>query len=546
VLTGETGAGKSIVIDALLLITGARAQPDLIRTGADAATVEAVFDLAPDDPAQALLDAAGLASDERQVVVRRELARSGRHRAFVNDSPVTLALLQRLGASLIELHGQHEHQQLADVARQLDLLDRFAGAEDQRARVAAAAAEWDEAAARLEALRAEAREQARQEDLWRFQAQEIDAVAPRDGEEEELRAERRRLAHAERLAEALQEASHILYDDPDAAVARTARAIHLLRDLVAVDAEFGRPADELESARLHLEDAVERVRALRRLAETDPARLEAVEARLDAMTRLTRKYGSSLAEVRAYREEIGGRLDRLARHDEIAAQLEAALTGLRATAERHGVDLGARREEGAARLERQVQKEIRGLGMDHGRFRAALRRAPAAPGELSGGTGGWRIGPRGMETAEFLFSANPGEELRPLAKVASGGELSRTALAVKVVLAAADDTPVLVFDEVDAGIGGRVAEVVGAKLAATARGRQVLCVTHLAPIAAHADHHVLVAKRVARGATRTTARLLEGADRIEELARMLGGERITETTRRHARELYAGARPAAR
>jgi DNA repair protein RecN (Recombination protein N) len=329
-------------------------------------------------------------------------------------------------------------------------------------------------------------------------------------------------------------------------VARTARAIHLLRDLVAVDAEFGRPADELEAARLHLEDAVERVRALRRLAEADPGRLEAVEARLDAIARLTRKYGSSVAEVRAYREEIGGRLDRLARHDEIAAELEAALARLQAAAERHAAELGARREEGATRLERLVQKEIRGLGMDHGRFRAALRRAPAAAGELAGGSGGWRIGPRGMETAELLFSANPGEELRPLAKVASGGELSRTALAVKVVLAAADDTPVLVFDEVDAGIGGRVAEVVGTKHAATARGRQVLCVTHLAPIAAHADHHVLVTKRVARGATRTTARLLEGAERVEELARMLGGERITDTTRRHARELLAGARGAAR
>jgi DNA repair protein RecN (Recombination protein N) len=480
-------------------------------------------------------------------VIRRELARSGRHRAFVNDSAVTLGLLQRLGTALIELHGQHEHQQLADAARQLDLLDRFAGAEADRARVAAAAADWAQAAQRREALRAEAREQARQEDLWRFQAQEIDAVDPREGEEDELRTERRRLAHAERLAAALREASQVLYDDPDAAVARTARAIYLLRDLVAVDAEFGRPADELEAARLHLEDAVERVRALRRLAEADPARLEAVEARLDAIARLTRKYGSTVAEVRAYRAEIGGRIDRLARHDEIAAELEAALSRLQAVAERHAVELGGRRDEAAARLERLVQKEIRGLGMDHGRFRAALRRAPATAGELAAaGAGGWRIGPRGMETAELLFSANPGEELRPLAKVASGGELSRTALAVKVVLAAADDTPVLVFDEVDAGIGGRVAEVVGAKLAATARGRQVLCVTHLAPIAAHADHHVLVAKRVARGATRTTARLLEGAERVEELARMLGGERITDTTRRHARELFAGARPAAR
>jgi DNA repair protein RecN (Recombination protein N) len=542
VLTGETGAGKSIVVDALLLITGARAQPDWIRTGADTALVEAVFEIDPAGPVAALLDEAGHHPGDGQLVVKRELARSGRHRAFVNDGAATVGLLERLGELLVELHGQHEHQRLMEPARQLWLLDRFAEADDRRERVAALVRKWEEARAALARLQGEMREGARQEDLYRFQLTEIDDLRLRDGEEEELRAERSRLQHAERIVAGLQETVGILYEEPQSATARLSRAATLLRDLSRYEPDAAAPIEAIEGAQAYLEDVVGRARALRDRAVFDPDRLEQIDARLDAIVKLKRKYGDSVAAILAHRQEVAAALDRITRHDAIAEEMEGAVAEAAAAAGTEAGALSAARTRAAERLERLVQKEIRGLGMEHGRFRVALRREPAAAGELAAGPEGWRVGPRGAESVELLLSANPGEDLRPLAKVVSGGELSRVMLAAKTVLAAADDVPVLVFDEVDAGIGGRVADVVGQKLAASAAGRQVLCVTHLAPIAAYAGQHLLVEKRVARGATRTTVTRLPAAARVDELARMLGGERVTEASRRHARELLRDAR----
>ncbi|HWN15393.1 MAG TPA: DNA repair protein RecN [Candidatus Dormibacteraeota bacterium] len=542
VLTGETGAGKSIVVDALLLITGARAQLDWIRTGADTALVEAVFEIDPAGPVAALLDEAGHHPGDGQLVIKRELARSGRHRAFVNDGAATVGLLERLGELLVELHGQHEHQRLMEPARQLLLLDRFAEALDRRERVGALVRTWEEARAALDRLRSEMREGARQEDLYRFQLAEIDDVRLKDGEEEELRAERSRLQHAERIAAGLQETVDLLYEEPQSATTRLSRAATLLRDLSRYEPDAAASIEAIEGAQAYLEDVVGRARALRDRAVFDPERLEQIDARLDAIVKLKRKYGDSVAAILAHRQEVATALDRITRHDAIAEEMERGVAAAAAAAGAEAAALSQARTRGAERLERLIQKEIRGLGMEHGRFRVALRREPAAVGELAAGPDGWRVGPRGAESAELLLSANPGEDLRPLAKVVSGGELSRVMLAAKTVLAAADDVPVLVFDEVDAGIGGRVADVVGQKLAASAAGRQVLCVTHLAPIAAYAGQHLLVEKRVARGATRTTVTLLPAAARVDELARMLGGERVTEASRRHARELLRGAR----
>jgi DNA repair protein RecN (Recombination protein N) len=540
VLTGETGAGKSIVVDALLLITGARAQPDWIRTGTETAVVSAVFDIDPAGPVAALLDEAGHRAGDGELVIKRELARSGRHRAFVNDQAATVGLLERLGEALVELHGQHEHQRLMEPARQLLLLDRFAEAEDRRERVGGLVRAWEEARGALQRLREEMREGARQEDLYRFQLSEIDAVKLRDGEEDELRAERSRLQHAERIVAGLQETVGLLYEDPQSVAARLARAAALLRDISRYEPDAAAPIEAIEGAQAYLEDVVGRARALRDRAVFDPERLEQIDGRLDAIVKLKRKYGESVAEILAHREEVAAALDRITRHDAIAEEMERAVAAAAAAAGAEAAALSQARARGAERLERLIQKEIRGLGMEHGRFRVALRREAAAPGELGAGAEGWRVGPRGAETAELLLSANPGEDLRPLAKVVSGGELSRVMLAAKTVLAAADDVPVLVFDEVDAGIGGRVADVVGQKLRASAAGRQVLCVTHLAPIAAYAGHHLLVQKHVARGATRTSVTALAAAARVDELARMLGGERVTEASRRHARELLRG------
>ncbi len=541
VLTGETGAGKSIVIDALLLIAGTRAQPDLIRTGADTAVVEATFALPGAGPATALLEEAGHRLTEGQLVIRRELTRSGRHRVFVNDSAATVGLLERLGEVLFELHGQHEHQRLMEPARQLTLLDRFGECEEPARRVADLVREWQEAQAELGRLREGVRAEARQEELDRFQLSEIDSAQIKDGEEEELRAERRRLQHAEKIAAGLREVMALLYDDADAAAARLERAASILGELSAADPEAAAPAEHLDGATAHVEEAVGRVRTLRDRVVFDPERAEEIEGRLDAIARLKRKYGDTVAAIWQHRQELAERLERLGRHDEVEAELSRRVEALAGQVDEAAGTLAGLRGDAALRLERGIQRELRGLGMEHARFRVALSRAMAGPGELGCGPERWRVGLRGADTAEFLLSANPGEEVRPLAKVVSGGELSRTMLAVKTVLAAADDVPTMVFDEVDAGIGGRVADAVADKLRQTAAGRQVLCVTHLAPIAARADHHLVVEKRIGRSATRTSVRHLDGPSRIDELARMLAGERITEVTRRHARELFHAA-----
>ncbi len=542
VLTGETGAGKSIVIDALLLVRGARVQADLIRTGAETASVEAVFEVPPSGPVAAVLDEAGHAPADGQLVIKRELSRSGRHRVFVNDSAATVGLLERLGDVLVEIHGQHEHQRLMEPARQLDLLDRFADCEEARLRLGERWRQWDTARSDLARIRDEAREGARKEELYRWELSEIDAVQLRDGEEDELRGERRRLQNAERIYAGLQEVMDLLQEDAQAAGARLGRAASLLRDLSRFDPDVGAPIEALEGAQAYVEDAVARARALRDRAVMDPDRLRFVDERLDAISGIKRKYGETSAAVSAYREEIARALDRIERHDAIVEETQAEVARASEAASRQGRELSETRAEAAPRLERLIQRELRTLGMDHARFRVALRREVAGAEDLASGPDGWRLGARGAESAEFLLSANPGEELKPLAKVVSGGELSRTMLAIKTILAASEDVPSMVFDEVDAGIGGRVADAVGHKLRQTAAGRQVLCVTHLAPIAAYAEHHLLVDKRVAKGATKTTVTALDTGGQVEEIARMLGGERITDASRRHARELLKAAR----
>lgn len=541
VLTGETGAGKSIVVDAILLVIGARAQPDLIRSGQESAVVEAFFEVDRSGPVALLLDGSGHRLDDGQLVIKRELWRSGRHRVFVNDSTATVGLLERLGDLLVELHGQHEHQRLMEPPRQLDLLDRFADCVSQRERVGALVRRWEEARRALSELRHRLSEAARQEDLYRFQLSEIDAVRLRDGEEEVLRVERNRLQHAERILHGLQEVMGLLHEDDRSATTNLLRAVSVLHNLARLDPEALTPVEGLEGTHALLEDVLSKIRGLRDRAVADPRRLGDIEARLDAIAKLKRKYGETEAVVLQYRAEIAEALERIGSQDVLLAERESELETLAREAAEEAVHLSAMRESAAQRLERQLQKEVRSLGMAECRLRIVLHREPAGGADLVCGSG-WRLGARGAEAAEFLLSANPGEDLRPLGKVVSGGELSRTMLAVKTVLATRDETPTLVFDEVDAGIGGRVADVVGQRLRETAAGRQVLCVTHLAPIAVHATHHLVVEKRVARGSTRTSVTPVDERDRVEELARMLGGERVTDASRRHARELLRAAR----
>ncbi len=530
VLTGETGAGKSILIDAILLVRGGRAQADIIRTDAESATVEAVFDLTT--AAAAVLAEAGVAaSADEPLVVRREINRSGRHRAFVNDSPVTVGLLERLGDELVEVHGQHEHQRLLAAQAQLDLLDRFGSAEELRARVEDLHGKYRAAMDATDKMRGAERDRAQREDLLRFQLSELDAARLRPGEEEELRVERRRLQHAERFAAALDEVGTLLRDDGDAAMARLARAARVLRDVGRLDPAFAAPAEGIDAALAQVEEALIAVRELRDALVFDPGRLEAVDDRLEAITRLKRKYGDTEEAMLAVRDAAAAELERLERHEELFSAEERRLTELRAELAAAAAALSGRRRRAATRLEAEAQRELRSLGMQRVRFEVAVERLPEN-----------EISARGADRVELRFSANPGEEVRPLARIASGGELSRTMLALTTVLSAADGAPGMIFDEIDAGVGGSAAAVVADKLARAAAARQVLCVTHLAAVAARASTHVVVSKMVRAGRTRAAVSVVDGEARVAEVARMLGGDRPTETALRHARELLVARR----
>jgi DNA repair protein RecN (Recombination protein N) len=532
VLTGETGAGKSMLIDAILLILGARAQTDVIRSDVDTATIEAVFEVEPRGAVAAALDEAGLTLDAGLLVARRELSRTGRHRAFVNDAAVTVGLLERLSDHLVEVHGQQEHQRLLEASRQLDLLDRFAEAEELRERVADLVAKFRGARAEAERMRAAERDRAQREDLLRFQLAELDGARLRPGEEEELRQERRRLQHADKLAAGLAEVVALLDDDRDSATVRLHRVARVLGDLARLAPGFAAPVEPLDAAQAQLEEALAAIRTLRDSVTLEPGRLEAIDERLDALTRLKRKYGDTEEAMLKFRDEVAAELDRLSRHEEILAAEERRLGELDAELARAATALSERRRVAAERLAPAVERELRALGMERAVFRIGLER-PALE----------EVSPRGLERVEFRLSTNPGEEVRPLARVASGGELSRAMLGLKAVLAKADRVPTMIFDEVDAGIGGRIASVVAQKLATAAADRQVLCVTHLAPIAARASHHVRVTKGVRAGRTRVAAEVLAGDARVEEIARMLAGERVTETARGHARELLYPSGP---
>ncbi|MGH7334518.1 MAG: DNA repair protein RecN, partial [Candidatus Rokuibacteriota bacterium] len=386
VLSGETGAGKSILVDAVLLLRGGRVQADVIRAQADSALIEGLFEVGAGSVAGQILAEAAVASDDGQIVLRRELSRSGRHRAFVNDSPVTVGLLERLGDSLLEVHGQHEHQQLLQAGQQLGLLDRFAGTEEQAGRVAALYGKHRAAREELEGTRAAERDRAQREDLLRFQVSELEAARLRLGEEDELRVERRRLQSVERLLSGLTEVEMQLDDDRDSALGRVARAARGLRDLGRLDPALTAPADTLESASVLLEEALRAVRLSRAATAAEPGRLAAIEERLDALTRLKRKYGDSETAMLAFGDAAAHELNRLARHDEVVMEQERLLAEVQAELEAMATELTDRRLVAARRLQTLVEREIRTLGMERGIFRIALE-----PSGLSG------ITPRGWD-----------------------------------------------------------------------------------------------------------------------------------------------------
>jgi len=527
-LTGETGAGKSILIDALGLVLGDRASPDLIRSGEERATVEAIFEI---PGAQALLDERGLPGDGEEIVLRRELQANGKGRATVNGALIPLSLLRDLGPRLAVVHGQHEPQGLLDPASHLDLVDHFAGEESSRP-IGEFFRDLRAADAALERLRGNRREAERRREMLEFQATEIEGAALLAGEQETLGAEKARQANAGRLASLSGEAFALLYDDEAAALTRLGQVWKRVEELAGIDPEF-RPFVEAKADCLPpLEDLARFLRDYGERLEVSPGRLDEIESRLALIERLEKKYGASVADVLAFGARCREELQALASPEEQEQKLEerrerAALAYLeRAKA------LSKRRRAVARDLMRRVQAELGELAMEKTRFEVLF--TPADP-EAALDPSAWTE--QGLERAEFLLSPNPGEELRPLARIASGGELSRLMLALKSVVRSDVPGLTLVFDEVDAGIGGRAAEIVGRKLKGVAERQQVLCVTHLPQIAAFADQHLVVRKQVTRGRTQTDVDALSEAGRVEEVARMLGGETVTPTARLHAREM---------
>ncbi|HEY8498735.1 MAG TPA: DNA repair protein RecN [Limnochordales bacterium] len=528
VLTGETGAGKSLVLDALGAAVGQRVSPELVRGGAQAARVEASFEVEPGSPLARRLEALGFAPDDGLVVLAREIAAQGRSRCRINGRLVTTAELAQVGGLLVDIHTQHESQRLMQPAIQLELLDAFAGPEAV-ALAREVAERWEQAqrlAAELESLRTDERRRLQELDLLRFQVEEITAADLKPDEEVALSEEHARLSHAARLQELLGAALDRLGGtgaSDASALSLVAAAGRSLEEAASLAPEAAALARQLAGLMEELADLGRSVRRYLERCEPDPQRLAEVEARLAVLDRLKRKYGPTVEAVLAYRDQARERLRSLEGAAERLAQVEQELATARAEYDRAARRLGALRREAARRLARAVEAELQQLAMPRARF--AVEVEAAEPG------------PAGTERVVFQFSANPGEPLRPLARVASGGELSRTMLACRTVLAEADPVPVLVFDEPDAGLGGRAAQAVAERLARIGRSRQVLVVTHLPQVASMADFHLSVRKQETERTTRIEVHVLSHQERIGELARMLGGAQVTESAERHASEL---------
>ncbi len=530
VLTGETGAGKSILVDALGLILGARASSEVIRTGEDRAVVEALVEL---PSAETVLGALGLPMDGTEVVIRREILAGGKGRATVNGAMVSLNILRDLASRLALIHGQHEPQGLLNPASHMSRLDSHARLDGDLAAVAAAHGAWKSTVVALDGLRRDRREAERRRETLEFQAGEIEKAGLVVGEEEELRHEKIVQANAGRLATLAQESYAQLFEDEGALLAQLGQVQKKLNDLLAIDPTLASLVEGLPAVRAQLDDLALALRDYREELVVSPGRVDEIESRLAVIERLKKKYGASVAEVVAFAQQCRDQLAALGSPEEQERALEAERIALAHEYLTVGRRVSQARRRAAVSLEKKVQAEFRQLAMERTEFKVRFEPEQAAAAEADPEK--WTA--LGLEAAEFMISANPGEELRPLARIASGGELSRAMLALMSAASLEGREVALVFDEADAGIGGGVAEVVGRKLKAIAARQQVLCVTHLPQIASLADHHFVVRKRVERGRTVTEVKELSGPERVEEIARMLGGEVVTQRAREHAREM---------
>lgn len=539
VVTGETGAGKSVVLGALGMLAGARTSAAAIREGADQAVVEAVFRTDRLPELEAELAERGLPVDDHELVVRRTLNKSGRSRAQVGGGLVPIATLAELFAGRIEISSQYQSQALLRPETQSRVLDEFGGLRERCARVRAGVSALAARAEEVARLRGDAEERARREDFLAFQVGEIEEARLDGDEMERIAAEHGRLVHAERLRSETDTAVARLTGDPaqfDATGAAdlVGEAARGIEGLASLDATLAPLAERLWAAQTDLGDAAAELERYAAGVEADPARLTRLEERIAQIERLRRKYGATTQEILAYRDRVAGELASLGGSDDRLQKLESEWAGEFARVSREAIALGKGRRSAGKKLALAVEAALAELAMPAARFEVAFHPVEAAPGLPCGSNGG--------EAPEFLFSANAGESPRSLRQVASGGELSRVFLALKNVLRRADAGMVLIFDEVDAAIGGRVADRVGTALAELSGDHQVLCITHLPQIAARGERHFRVAKLEARGRTRIAVDSLEPEHRVEEIARMAGGEVISEATRRHARSLLSAGR----
>jgi DNA repair protein RecN (Recombination protein N) len=526
VLTGETGAGKSILIDALSLAVGGRASADFVRHGEKKAEIEALFEISADHPVCGILGEMGLEPEEDLLLIRREITASGKSTCRINGSPVTLSMLKKVGRSLLDIHGQHEHQSLLRTEEHLEWLDAFGDQtlKDLRREYEALYNEYRALEKELERLTSDERETARRIDLLNYQLQEIAAANLTAGEDQELEQERNRLVNAEKLVKAAGDAFEELYAEGRGNDSLQ-NALNHLEEIVRYDESVGPVLELVQSAVYQVEEAIRLLGRYRDELEFEPERLNQVEERLDLIHQLKRKYGDTIESILAYGETVAEELEELRNRDENREEVKRKLEAVREELEGVASRLTSARKRAAERLERRMEEELSDLNMANTAFRVALQ-----PSERG-------FTPTGCDRVEFQIAPNPGEPLRPLAKIASGGELSRLMLALKTIFIDVDPIDTVVFDEIDTGVSGRAAQSIAEKMAGLARKNQVLCITHLPQVACMADHHYLIAKEVSAQKTRTRVERLNAEGRATELARMLGGVEVTTTTRRHAEEM---------
>lgn len=538
-LTGETGSGKSIIVDSLGALTGERVSSDLIKEGEQSAQIEGLFSL-PDSPGLAkIFSESGIETEdsgEIDLIVRRELSASGKNRIFINNQLVTQSVLKRIGPYLVDIHAQGEHTALYNPATHLDILDEFADTRAQREKVAQAHHHWWVTKTELGMLEQNEAEKLQMLDILKFQVGEIRRVDPLAGEDEELEEEKRRLNNVEKLSALSGDAYSLIYEDDRSTTATLEKAARKIEELAGFESRFEAYNESIKTAQAVLEDLAISVRDFRNHLEFSPARLEEIETRLAEIAALKRKYGASIESILSHLRESEERLENIESAEFREKELREKLKVLRNDYIAAATELNQRRARAARKFEKEVEAALKAVALEKARFEVRIETPDLENENFDGG-----LTAKGFDAIEFYFSANPGESVKPLARVASGGEASRLMLILKTTAKSSDREKTVVFDEVDAGIGGRVAEAVGLKLKELAQAQQVLCVTHQAQIASLADRHFIVEKSMGKSQTGVSVRELSGAEQVEEIARMLAGQTITDTARQHAREMLSAA-----